>query len=287
MTTVGIDVGGTKCHGVLVDGDGRVLRETRHPTPDADGLVDVLLGIVAELGGHCPVGVGVPGLVTPEGVITASPNLRGARKVPVGPALRSALGSPVHVENDATAAAYGEWTAGAARGANNALLVTLGTGIGGGIVMGGTLHRGAHGFAGEIGHMTVEADGIECPCGRRGCWERYASGSALSRMGGGRSGEEVVEAARRGEAAALTVIDDFARWVAVGVSSLTNVVDPEVVVLGGGVIGAWDVWEEPVRRWADLLLYASQHRARPRIEPASLGAAAGAVGSALLARDLL
>lgn len=287
MTTIGIDVGGTKCHGVLVDTDGRVLREARRPTPDAAQLVDTLLGIVEELGGNCPVGIGVPGLVTPDGVITASPNLRGARNVPVGPGLRSALGPAVHVENDATAAAYGEWTAGAARGANDALLVTLGTGIGGGIVMGGELHRGAHGFAGEIGHMTVETDGVECPCGRRGCWERYASGSALSRMGGGRTGEEVVEAARAGDRSALAVIDDFSRWVAVGVSSLTNVVDPEVVVLGGGVIDAWDVWEEPVRRWADRFLYASAHRARPRIEPAQLGAAAGAVGSALLARDRL
>ncbi|MFM8794651.1 MAG: ROK family protein [Acidimicrobiales bacterium] len=286
MTTIGIDVGGTKCLGVLVDAEGRVLRETRRPTPDAVQLVDVLLGIVDELGGNRAVGVGVPGLVTPDGVITASPNLRGALNVPVGPGMRSALGGRVHVENDATAAAHGEWTVGAARGARDAVLVALGTGIGGGIVMGGRLHRGAHGFAGEIGHMTVEADGVECPCGRRGCWERYASGSALKRMSGGRSGEEVVNAARGGETAALTVVDEFARWVAVGVASLTNIVDPEVVVLGGGVMDAWDVWEEPVRRWTDRLLYASEHRARPRIEPALLGAAAGAVGCALLARDL-
>ncbi|MEY4366077.1 MAG: glucokinase [Actinomycetota bacterium] len=284
--TVGIDVGGTKCLGVLAAADGTVLAEQIRPTPHASELVTQLASMARELGEGLPLGVGVPGLITHDGVITASPNLRGAHNVPVGPALRERLGGAVHVENDATAAAHGEWQAGAARGARNALLVTLGTGIGGGIVMGGVLHRGAHGFAGEIGHMTVETDGMECLCGRRGCWERYASGSALARMGGGRSGEDVVAAARAGDSESLRVVDEFARWVAVGVASLTNVVDPEVVVLGGGVIGAWDVWEEPLRRWTDSLLYASSARPRPRISAAALGASAGAVGCALLARDV-
>lgn len=282
MTAVGIDVGGTKCHGVLVDTDGTVLAETRRPTPHADRLVETLLSIREELGNQGTLGVGVPGLITPEGVITASPNLRGASNVPVGPELRRATGVHVHVENDATAAAHAEWKAGAARGARDALIVTLGTGIGGGIVLGGVLHRGSHGFAGEIGHMTVEADGIECPCGHRGCWERYASGSALRRMSGGLSGEEVTARAAAGDTEAMEVVEEFARWTAVGLASLTNVLDPQVIVLGGGVVDAWDVWGPAVERWADRTLYAASARARPRIVPAELGSSAGAVGSALL-----
>lgn len=283
--TVGIDVGGTKCLGVLAAADGTVLSELVLPTPHASELIEQLAAMARELGDGLPLGVGVPGLITHDGVITASPNLKGAHNVPVGPGLREMLGAAVHVENDATAAAHGEWQAGAAKGARDALLVALGTGIGGGIVMGGVLQRGANGFAGEIGHMTVETEGIECPCGRRGCWERYASGSALMRLGGGRHGEEVVASARAGDSDSLRVVDEFARWVAIGVASLTNVVDPEVVVLGGGVIGAWDVWEEPLRRWTDSLLYASSARPRPRIIAAALGATAGAVGCALLARE--
>ncbi len=284
--TVGIDVGGTKCLGVLAAADGTVLAELVLPTPHASELIAQLAAMARELGDGLPLGVGVPGLITHDGVITASPNLKGAHNVPVGPELRKLMGAPVHVENDATAAAHGEWQAGAAKGARDALLVALGTGIGGGIVMGGVLQRGANGFAGEIGHMTVETEGIECPCGRRGCWERYASGSALTRLSGGRHGEDVVAAARAGDSDSLRVVDEFARWVAIGVASLTNVVDPEIVVLGGGVIGAWDVWEEPLRRWTDSLLYASSARPRPRISAAALGATAGAVGCALLARDV-
>ena len=283
MTSVGIDVGGTKCHGVLVDGQGNVLAETRHPTPHADELVGLLASVFEELGGGESLGVGVPGLVTPEGVIKASPNLRGAHDVPVGPSLRERLGVHVHVENDATACAFGEWRAGAAAGIRDALIITLGTGIGGGLVVGGELQRGANGFAGEIGHMVVQADGVECVCGRRGCWERYASGSALRMLSGGMSGEDVVANARAGDEAALGVIDGFARWVAVGLASLTNILDPKVIVLGGGVVDAWDVYGPALGRWMHELLYSPRARPHPEILPATLGPRAGAVGAALLA----
>ncbi|MEY2967189.1 MAG: glucokinase, partial [Actinomycetota bacterium] len=195
---VGIDVGGTKCHAVCVDETGQVVDEVRRETPPAADLVVALCEMVEQVAsGHdgaadVSVGVGLPGLITPDGVVRASPNLRGARDTPVGPGLRERLAVTVHVENDATMAAFGEWRAGAARGARNAVMVTLGTGIGGGLVMGGVLQRGAHGFAGEIGHMIVDRDGIECPCGRRGCWERYASGSSLAHLAGAASGEDVI-----------------------------------------------------------------------------------------------
>ncbi|MEY4633953.1 MAG: glucokinase, partial [Actinomycetota bacterium] len=209
MSRVGIDVGGTKCFGVLVDENGQVVRDVRYPTPPADELIDLLQSMFIELDGSASLGIGVPGLITTDGVIKASPNMRGAKNVPVGPELRSRLGVAVHVENDATMAAYGEWKIGAARGAQNAVMVTLGTGIGGGIVMGGELHRGANGFTGEIGHMVVQRDGVECVCGRRGCWERYASGSALKMLSGGMSGEEVFAAYARGDAHVQKVVAEF------------------------------------------------------------------------------
>ena len=283
MTSVGIDVGGTKCHGVVVDSAGTVLSEVRHPTPHASELIDLLGSMHAELGGGGSLGIGVPGLITTDGVIKASPNMRGAHDITVGPSLRASLGIPVHVENDATASAFGEWKAGAAKGAVDAMIVTLGTGIGGGLVVGGVLQRGANGFAGEIGHMVVQADGIECPCGRRGCWERYASGSALRTLSGGLSGEEVVERAGSGDEHALRTVGAFARWVAVGLASLTNVLDPAMIVIGGGVAEAWHVYEAPLRTWMHELLYSPESRPHPELRPAALGSRAGAVGAALLA----
>ncbi len=283
MTHVGIDVGGTKCHGVLVDDRGAVLNEVRHPTPHANDLIALLASMHAELGGSDSLGIGVPGLISHDGVVHASPNLVGARNVAVGPGLRESLGIPVHVENDATVAAYAEWQVGAAHGADNAVMVTLGTGIGGGIVMGGVLQRGSHGFAGEIGHMVVERDGIECPCGLRGCWERYASGSALRVLSGGMTGEQVFAARGRGDADAVRVVDTFAEWIAVGLASLTNICDPEVIVIGGGVIESLVDTIDLVSDHLGKFLYSSEARPLPSVCAARLGERAGAIGAALLA----
>lgn len=291
MNAIGVDVGGTKCHAVAVDVDGRILAESRRPTPPAVDVVGVLCDLVDELSNSlnapvATVGVGLPGLITADGVVRASPNLAGARNTPVGPDLRRALSVPVHVENDATMAAFGEWRVGAARGARDAVVVTLGTGIGGGIVMGGQLQRGSHGFAGEIGHMMVDRDGVECPCGRRGCWERYASGSALARIAGAATGEDVVAAARAGDHHAIESIGEFSRWVAAGLASLTNLCDPEVIVLGGGVMESHDVLVERVREEFTAALYSPTLRPHPRLEVAQLGHRAGAVGAALMGREM-
>lgn len=285
MRLVGIDVGGTKCHAVAVSEEGSVLDEIRRPTPHADELVDLLVAMFRELDGEDYLGVGVPGLITSEGVVRASPNLRGARDTPVGPGLRHALGVRVHVENDATMAAFGEWRAGAARGADDAVMVTLGTGIGGGIVMGGRLQRGAHGFAGEIGHMVVVRDGLECPCGRRGCWERYASGSALRTLSGGLSGEEVFAALARGDVAAAGVVEEFAGWIALGLANLTNACDPEVIVIGGGVVDSIADVMDLVSRHFAAALYSAEWRAHPDLRAAHLGSRAGAIGCALMGLD--
>lgn len=280
---VGIDVGGTKCHGVLVDPAGTVLAEVRHPTPHASELVELLASMFDDLGPAGSLGIGVPGLITPDGIVRASPNMRGARNIEVGPLLRQRLSVRVHVENDATAAAHGEWKVGAASGADDAVMVTLGTGIGGGIVMGGALQRGAHGFAGEIGHMVVVRDGLECVCGRRGCWERYASGSAFRTLSNGMSGEEVIAASRAGDAAARSVVEVFAGWVALGLANLTNICDPEVIVIGGGVVESFDEVMPLVQERFAEALYSSEVRARPRVVTASLGERAGAIGAAMMA----
>lgn len=176
-------------------------------------------------------------------------------------------------------------------------------GVGGGIVAGGRLQRGAHGFTGEIGHIVVDPDGPPCPCGRRGCWERYASGSGLARLAreaavgkrlrrvvelaGGEAdhvrGEHVQAAALSGDPEALAVIDQFGRWVAIGLVNLTNILDPALFVLGGGLAQSPALYLGPIQRWFSELLYAPDLRPHPRLVFAQLGERAGAIGAALLA----
>jgi glucokinase len=281
--SAGIDVGGTKFLGVILDGNGDVLVEKRRATPPgADTLLSELVDFAHELGEFDTLGVGVPGLVTRSGVLRAAPNLSGAYELAVGPTLSDALGLAVAVDNDATCAALAEWQHGAARGFDDVVLVTLGTGIGGGVVMGGRLQRGSNGFAGEIGHMVVKPDGPACPCGRRGCWERFASGRGLQMLAGGRRGEEVVEGARSGDRELLEIIDQFAHWVALGLVNLTNVLDPACIVLGGGLTAAQDLFLPPIAREFSALLYSPEHRPHPTLNFAQLGERAGAIGAALL-----
>ena len=281
--SAGIDVGGTKFLGVILDDNGDVLVEKRRATPTgADTLIGELVDFARELGEFDTLGVGVPGLVTRSGVLRAAPNLTGAHELAVGPTMSEALGLAVAVDNDATCAALAEWQHGAARGFDDVVLVTLGTGIGGGVVMGGRLQRGTNGFAGEIGHMVVKPDGPACPCGRRGCWERFASGRGLQMLAGGRRGEEVVEGARSGDRELLEVIDQFAHWVALGLVNLTNMLDPACIVLGGGLTAAQDLFLPPIAREFSALLYSPEHRPHPALNFAQLGERAGAIGAALL-----
>jgi glucokinase len=303
---VGIDVGGTKALGVALDPTGAIVQEAHRPTPRGDGslvlLTDVLVELAEALGSDGSLGIGVPGLVTREGTLRAAPNLDGVADLAIGRLLSERMGHPVQVDNDATCAAIAEWQLGVAVGTADMLLVTLGTGIGGGVVSNGALHRGRNGFAGEFGHMVVNPDGPRCPCGRRGCWERYASGSGLAmlareaatgrrlkavvRHAGGDPqdvrGEHVQASAREGDPEALAVIDDFGRWVALGLSNLTNAFDPEMFVLGGGLASGADLYLEPIVRWYAELLYQPHLRPVPRVEFAQWGPLAGAVGAALL-----
>ena len=283
---IGIDVGGTKCLGVAVDDNGKVVQQYRLPTPHADALCDTLVEIVAQLGEFNLIGIGVPGLISPDGVIRASPNLVGAKELALRQMLEDRLGKKVLVENDATCAALGEWKSGAAQGATDAWVITLGTGIGGGFISGSVLQRGAHGFAGEVGHMVVDPDGPLCPCGRNGCWERYASGNGLSYLANGEKGEDVLSRAKVGASDALGVVDTFAKWVALGLVNLTNMTDPEVIVVGGGVIVSADVVMPRIAHWFEQLLYSPKHRAHPRLVAALLGEQAGAIGAAMLSTSV-
>lgn len=280
----GIDVGGTKCLGVVINEHGVVTSSVRKPTPVAKDLVDLLLEIAEELGAHDSLGVGVPGLVTPQGVVRASPNLKGAIELPLRADLESRTGRRVWVDNDATAACLAEWQYGAARGCSDVWMVTLGTGIGGGLVSGGVLQHGAHGHAGEIGHMVVDPSGPLCPCGRRGCWERYASGTGLAYLAGGETGESLIHRAMNREPDALTVLDEYAKWIALGLANLTNMTDPSCIVLGGGVIRSSEILMPVVQRWFTEMLYSAAHRAHPELRSAELGEQAGAIGAALLSR---
>ncbi|MBI4936154.1 MAG: ROK family protein [Actinobacteria bacterium] len=307
MTTArraGIDVGGTKCLGVVLSPDGDVVAEHRLPTPKGpEAIIDTLAEVAAALAPFDTIGVGVPGLVTRDGVLAAAPNLVDITHFRVGELLSARLGMQVEVDNDATCAAVTEWKVGAARGYDDFAMVTLGTGIGGGVVAGGRLVRGVNGFCGEMGHMVVHPDGPACPCGRRGCWERYASGNGLGRLareaavarrltrvveiaGGDPEqvrGEHVQAAAREGDDQALEVIDTFGRWVALGLVNLTNLLDPALFVLGGGLAAAGDIYLEPIKGWFNELLYSPHLRPHPKVVFAELGERAGAVGAALLA----
>jgi glucokinase len=309
---VGVDVGGTKVLAVAVDPEqpAEVIAEERVPTPRGEvALVDAIVGVVttlaSTLGRPSVLGVGVPGLVTRDGVLLVGPNLPGVVGLPLGARLAERLDIGVTVDNDATCAVWGERRAGAGRGIDDLVLVTLGTGIGGGIVAGGRLQHGAHGFAGEPGHMIVDPDGPPCPCGRRGCWERYASGSGLGRLArdaamagqlgrvvelaGGDAdlvrGEHVTAAAREGDVGALAVLDRFGWWVALGVANLVNLLDPAAVVLGGGLVEMGDLLMDPVGRAFSELVMSGDQRPHVPLVPAQLGEHAGAVGAALLAAD--
>lgn len=272
---VGVDVGGTKCLGVLV-ADGVVVDECRRPTPRAGELVDVLVDMVSTLRGgtDVPVGVGVPGLVTGRGVIRWSPNLPDAVEFDVGAALSERLGVAVAVDNDATCALEAEADRGAAHGVAHAWLVTFGTGIGSAVLVDGVVPRGWQGFAGEVGHLCVERDGRRCPCGLSGCWERYASAASLVTALGGT--EQVT--------ADSPIVAEWAEWVAIGIATLVSATDPEVVVVGGGVLESAEVVLPAIRSRIGERLYAPRHRRIPEIRPAAFGVRAGAIGAALLAR---
>jgi len=308
-SAIGIDVGGTKVAALLVAEDGSVLDREERDTPaeDVEGTMETIHEVAAALAtkGGESVGVGAAGMVDfAAGAMRSAPNLAW-KEVPIRDLVAERSGLPCVVDNDANAAAWGEYRFGAARGYRHVLVVTVGTGIGGGIVADGELFRGANGFAAEIGHFIVEPDGPQCGCGNRGCWEQVASGQALDRLGrreaerdpGGRiaalgagrevSGRHVSLAARDGDEAAIRIFREVGRRLGEGIGGLVNVLDPEVVVVGGGVAEEGALLLEPARRAFREAVEAPEHRPEVPIIEAALGNDAGAIGAAALALDLV
>lgn len=294
-TWFGLDLGGTKCLGVALRND-EVVAEHREETETAGpGQVVELLARVhrhleKEAGEPGAVGVGAPGLVGHDGVLAFAPNLPGVKNLDLRRDLQEAVGSPVVVDNDAAAAAWGEFRIGAGREASSMLAVTLGTGVGGGIILDSKLMRGANGFAAEIGHIPYAPDGRDCACGKRGCWEAYASGTALGvlareRLGAEVSGEDVTHRAAKGEPEAVAVLTEFAGRVARGLGGLVEVLDPELVVIGGGLVEAGEALLGPVRDALPGEVYSWPFRPETPVKAAALGERAGAIGAALLAAD--
>lgn len=312
MRTIGVDIGGTKVAAGVVDEDGQVLARTRHPTPAThpDAVEDVIADCVAELRQEydvCAVGIGAAGFIDHEsGVVLVAPNLAW-RDEPLRDAVRSRVGLPVVVDNDANAAAWAEYRFGAGQGETHLVVVTVGTGIGGGIVLGGQLYRGRWGIAAEYGHMQVSQSGRRCGCGQHGCWEQYCSGRALLHeareiadvqpgygrrlleLGGGRpegiEAPEVTAAAREGDPAALDCFQEIGSWLGQGLADLAATLDPGLFVIGGGVADAGELLLAPARRVFEQRLTGTGRRPLAEIRLAALGNDAGLVGAADLARE--
>jgi glucokinase len=313
LPALGIDIGGTKVAGGIIAVDGTILATARRATPGASvtDTEDAIVAVVEELaarhdGELVGVGVGAAGWFDRTGdTVLFSPHLAW-RNSTLRRDLKGRLQRPLWVGNDADAAAWAEYRYGAARGADLALMITLGTGIGGGIVLDGRLRRGSHGVAGEWGHMRVVPDGRLCACGNRGCWEQYASGTALgqtarevartSPAAAARllervdshpdrlSGEDVARAAADGDPLALELVTEVGTWLGQGIADLAAVLDPEVVVIGGGVSKLGEMVLVPARDQLDRALPGRGFRPGPRVVAAELGPQAGMVGAADLVR---
>jgi glucokinase len=312
---IGLDLGGTKLLAGLVDPDLRVLERTYRlapPSNDPEDLLQLVVDEVHELthrGIVAPedvvgVGVGIPSLIDQATGVAVSTVHQPFDGVPVRDELQDRLQLPVALDNDGNCAMLAEWRAGAARGCDDAVLMTVGTGIGSGVVAGGSLIRGSTGAATELGHMVVDFDGPLCPCTNRGCLEALASGTALGREGARLAGQRpgsalarlagagevitgvtVTEQAQLGDRAAREALERVGTLLGVGIANAMNIFNPEVVLIGGGVSAAGELLLGPARTEA-------RRRARPpsngvRVEAATFGADAGMVGAAVLALDLL
>lgn len=308
--TIGLDIGGTKISGGVIDDCGAILAKGRRDTPALDpaAIIHEAASLTRELSLEHKidaVGVACAAFIDRAGsTVYFSPNLAW-RDEPLQERLEAALGLPVTIENDANAAAWGEFRFGAAAEATNMVMVTVGTGIGGGIVVDGVLMHGAFGVAAELGHMRVVPGGVRCGCGNRGCWEMYASGTALVReardlvisgsplaarlveLCGGDpsalSGPDVTRAAVEGDPAAVELLADLGVWIGEGVASVAAILDPELVVLGGGVSEAGALLLDPALAAFRRQLTGRGHRPEARFALAKLGNNAGMIGAADLA----
>lgn len=310
--SIGIDVGGTKIAAGVVDADGTIGARTHRDTPadSVDQTAQAIIDAAAELiKDHQveAVGIGAAGFVSSDrSTVLFAPNLAW-RDEPLGARVAEALKVPVVVENDANAAAWGEFAFGAAKDVEHMVCVTVGTGIGGGVVIGGELLRGAHGVAAELGHMRVVPGGHRCGCGARGCWEQYASGRALVREGRAQAesgslaaaqmlsvcgitdpaeltGPMITHAAASGDPCAVELLDDLGQWLGEGLASIATLFDPSTIVIGGGVSAAKELLLKSAQVAFEKNLPAKANRPHPAFGLAELGNDAGLIGAADLAR---
>jgi glucokinase len=311
--TVGVDVGGTKVLGGVVDASGKVLATSRRDTPREGGseLTRTIAAVALELMQEhsiTAVGVSAAGFVSSDRkTMLATPNIADWNGVQLEVELTKLIGLPVVIENDANAAAWGEAKFGAGRNQAHMMMLTIGTGVGGGIVINNELYRGAFGIAAEFGHLRVVPEGHLCGCGARGCFEQYASGSALRRHAreaisaspdlarnllargdgtiDGLTGQAITDAAREGDAVALAAFQTTAQYLGAGIASLAVLLDPSCVVIGGGVIDAGEILLAPTREAMKRYMPFAGKHPYPEIVAAELGNEAGLVGVADLARN--
>jgi glucokinase len=310
---IGIDVGGTKVLGGVVDDNGKILTTARKDTPRQGGkaltqtIADTALELMAQYE-VSSIGVSAAGFVSSDRkTMLATPNIADWNGVDLDSKLTQLIGLPVVIENDANSAAWGEAKFGAGRSQKHMMMLTVGTGIGGGIVINGELHRGAFGIAAEFGHLRVVPDGHLCGCGARGCFEQYASGNALLRHAreaisaspeiarnllsrgdgtiAGLTGQAITDAARDGDPVALAAFNTTGQWLGAGIASLSVILDPSCVVIGGGVIDAGEILLKPTRDALERTMPFAGKHPYPTLIAAELGNEAGLVGVADLARQ--
>lgn len=311
---LGVDIGGSKIAAGVVDDEGTILDEIRRPTPteDVSETASAIVGVARELMSRHSVsviGIGAAGWIgTDRSTVVFSPHLAW-RSESLQSSISDRLDVPVFVDNDANAAAWAEYRFGAAQGHRVSLCVTLGTGIGGGIIIDGQIFRGAFGFAGEWGHLRVVPGGRRCACGNRGCWEQYASGRALARdardvaetspvtaqgllklvdgVPSALTGSHVTAAAADKDPTAMEIVNDAGHWLGQGIADICAILDPSIVVVGGGVAEVGSLILDPARAAYAYALTGRGFRPEVPIVGAELGSAAGLIGAADLARSSL
>ncbi len=316
MYTIGIDLGGTNIVASVVDDDYNIIGTSKTPTNSprsADEIFDDIADVCEEavktagltMEDIDSVGMGTPGTVNQDGVIEFANNL-AFNNVPARTMLAKRINKPeekVFIENDANCAALGEAYAGCGNGAKDFVAVTLGTGVGSGVIIGGKIVNGVNYAGGECGHMVIVVDGEQCSCGRKGCWEAYASATALIRQTkkaieeypdslmhklakeeGKVSGRTAFDAMRLGDIAGIKVVDDYIKYVACGLINIVNALQPEIICIGGGICNEGETLMKPLRRFVQSERYSIHSKIQTKIVKAELGNDAGVIGAALLGK---
>ena len=316
MYTIGIDLGGTNIVASVVDDDYNIIGTSKTPTNSprsADEIFDDIADVCEEavktagltMEDIDSVGMGTPGTVNQDGVIEFANNL-AFNNVPARTMLAKRINKPeekVFIENDANCAALGEAYAGCGNGAKDFVAVTLGTGVGSGVISGGKIVNGVNYAGGECGHMVIVVDGEQCSCGRKGCWEAYASATALIRQTkkameeypdslmhklakeeGKVSGRTAFDAMRLGDIAGIKVVDDYIKYVACGLINIVNALQPEIICIGGGICNEGETLMKPLRRFVQSERYSIHSKIQTKIVKAELGNDAGVIGAALLGK---